>query len=129
VNVAGEFGRVHGVEVVKDWAKVYARIKAADDVRAIDMASPPKHFSSDADIVVEEEIAAKPGIDSTRQRDRIVIAVRAACTGSFGRADAESNVDFLSLGEIRKGGQGGAGKRQEYDHSNCAFHSKPPRDF
>ncbi len=96
--MAGELGRVNGVEVVKDGAKVYARTNAADDVRATDMASPPKHFTSDTDVVVEEEIAAKAGKGAARQRNRIVIAVCAAGTRSFGRADAESDVDFLSLG-------------------------------
>ena len=42
-------------------------------------------------------------------------------------SDAESNVDFLSLGGIREGGQRSAGKKQENRHSNCVFQLDPPR--
>jgi hypothetical protein len=66
MNVRREFGRVYGVEVIEDGAEVYARIDAADSVRAIDMTASPEHFASKTDVVVEEEIAAKPGIDATR---------------------------------------------------------------
>ena len=95
------------------------------------MRRPPEHFGPEPEVVPEENIAAKAGIGASGERLRHVgrAAVKTAAVWGIDRADTESDVDFLSLGEIREGGQGGAGKGHEYDHSNCAFHAKPPRDF
>ena len=46
--------------------------------------------------------------------------------GAQRRADAECNVDFLGLREIRERGQGGAGKGQKDGNTQCLFQSKPP---
>src|SRR5271169_6769189 len=88
VGVAGEFGRVNPAEVQEEWT-----IRDVDgESGETALVCLPIDFAPDADIVPEEHVAAKAGIGATTDRWASKVG-----RGRGHRADAESQIDFLSL--------------------------------
>ena len=103
VGVACELGRVDGIEVIKKRTKIVAGAEVI-----VGLGCSPVDFGPDTNMVPEDHVAAKTGIGAAGER-----RARQVGRGRCQRADAESQVDFLSLREIRERRQGSAGKRQE----------------
>jgi hypothetical protein len=103
VSVAGEFGGVNGVEVVKDWT---VSVTLSSLVIAA-LGRPPEDFGPEAEVVPEKHIAAKARKCAASERWFSRTRRRRNCG-----ADAEPNVDFLGLCDIRQRRRGSAGKQQ-----------------
>jgi len=96
INVAGEFRRVNGVEVVKDRPVIHPG--AVDRLRVRALAPFPEHLSTKAKVVPEEKIPAKPWVGASGEGRRIVVAARLAGTRRVSCAHAECYVNLLGLG-------------------------------
>ena len=95
------------------------------------MRGLPIDFAPDTEIVEEEHVAAKAGIGTAGERHGLVIdTVRLAGSRGIDRADAESDVDFLRLREIRERGQGSTDKGQKNSGAQNVIQVEPPvRDW
>jgi len=118
-NVGGDFGGIHGVEIVKNWTKIESISELRGQV-VVALGSSPEHLRSDAEVMPEGDIAADTGIGAAGKRLGNVVraVVSIAGTGSIDRADAEGDVNFLSLGGIGKRGQKGTCEGQNKDNLN-----------
>jgi len=65
VDVTGEFGRVNGVEVVKEWAIIETILSRVETAA---LGPSPGNFGPDAKIVPKEHVAANARISATAQR-------------------------------------------------------------
>jgi hypothetical protein len=126
VHVAGELRRVHGVEVVEHGAISDARTGAADGICAGRAACPPEHFGSDAEVVIEENIAANARIGTAAKGREVFNSIHETGSWGYHRANAESDINFLRLREIRACRHGGTGEREQDGKTHCLFQRKPP---
>jgi hypothetical protein len=110
INVIRNLWRIDGVEVEEDGAKIQTLIEISV---ILSLSGSPVNLASDAEVVPENHIAAKAGIGAAAKRSRGVTATGRISGGRNQSADAEPQVDFLRLREIRERCQRGAGKRQE----------------
>lgn len=109
VDVVGDFGRVCGIDVPKYWAIVEALA-----VVILRLRSPPVDFSAEANVVKSLNVDAKSGIGTSRHGDRLVVnAISIAGPGGLNRADAEGDVNFLSLRDGGEGNECGTTKGQQ----------------
>ena len=121
ICVAGKLGRVDGINVIKNWTIVEALASI------VGLRRLPIDFASDTEIVEEEHVTAKAGIGATSERYGLVIdTVRLAGSRGVECADAESDVDFLRLREIREHRRCGADQGQKNSGAENVIQAKPP---